>query len=196
VHGDATATALLQAAERLVEAEGVEALTVRRVAERVGVTTRAVYTTFGSKDGLLAALGVRSFDLLATAVGRVRVTDDPAADLVRLGAGAFRNFACRHPGLFRAGFASLATPAVVWAEVAPANLRAWSALLLRVERLDQGGQLGGRTVDAAAAEFHCLCEGLAVNELRGNLGSARAAAALWHSALTALVGGWSATAGG
>ena len=193
MHGDATATALLEAAERLAEAEGIDALTVRRVAEQVGATTRAVYSTFGSKDGLLAALGVRTFDMLATAVRRVRVTDDPAADLVRVGAGAFRNFACRHPGLFRAGFASLATPPGVWAQVAPANLHAWSALVARVERLDEAGQLGRRTVDAAATEFHCLCEGLAVNELRGNLGSATAAASRWRGSLTALVAGWPLT---
>lgn len=191
VHGELTASALLDRAEVIAYTEGADALTVRRVADDVGVSTRAVYTTFGSKDGLLAALGVRTFDLLGTGVRRVRATDDPAADLVRVGAVAFRDFARNHHGLFRVGFASLATSPDVWTQVAPANRDAWSALLERVERLEAGGLLGGRTVDAAATAFHCLCEGLAINELRGNLGTPRKAATLWRDSLTALVSGWS-----
>ena len=58
-HGEATATALLDEAERIVEAEGLDALTVRRVAAGIDTTTRAVYTAFGSKDALLVALGAR-----------------------------------------------------------------------------------------------------------------------------------------
>ena len=63
-HNEATATALLEAAERTVQAAGLEALSVRGVADDVGTTTRAVYTLFGSKDGLLVALGTRAFAML------------------------------------------------------------------------------------------------------------------------------------
>ncbi|MGN6605941.1 MAG: TetR/AcrR family transcriptional regulator [Jatrophihabitans sp.] len=192
IHDDTTAAALLAAAERLAEAEGADSITVRRLADEVGVTTRAVYSTFGSMDGLLAALGVRAFELLGIAVRRVRVTDDPNADLLRVATVAFRGFAREHAGLFRVGFASLATPPGVWAEVAPANRDAWTALLERVERVARATGLGGRSVEAAATEFHCLCEGLAVNELRGNLGSPNHAAAVWRSAFTALLAGWAA----
>lgn len=196
MHGDVTAAALLTAAERVAEAEGLDAVTVRRVADEVGVSTRGVYSTFGSKDGLLAELGVRAFELLAAAVRRVRVTDDPTADLVRVGAVAFRTFAREHPGLFRVGFASLATPPGIWAEVAPSNLVAWSALIARVERLDETGQLGERTVESAAIAFHCMCEGLAINELRGNLGPARTTTPVWRDSLTALVAGWASATNG
>lgn len=196
LHGDVTAAALLTSAERVAEAEGLDAVTVRRIADEVGVSTRAVYSTFGSKDELLAELGVRAFELLAAAVRRVRVTDDPAADCVRVGAVAFRTFAREHPGLFRVGFASLATPPGIWAAVAPSNRAAWSALTARVERLAGAGQLGERTVESAATAFHCLCEGLAINELRGNLGPARTATLVWRDSLTALVAGWSSTGGG
>ena len=41
VHDEATAAALLQAAEKIAETEGLQALTVRRVAEKTGTTTRA-----------------------------------------------------------------------------------------------------------------------------------------------------------
>ena len=47
LHDARTASALLDEAERIVEAEGLDALTVRRVAAAAGTTTRAVYTAFG-----------------------------------------------------------------------------------------------------------------------------------------------------
>ena len=102
-HRAATGEALLQAAEQLVETEGIEALTVRRVAESVGTSTRAVYALYGSKDALVAALGGRAFDLLRVEIDALPRTDDPAADLVRAGVTVFRRFAVEHPALFRVG---------------------------------------------------------------------------------------------
>ena len=40
VHDEATAAALLDAAEQIVQADSIEALTVRRVADKTGTTTR------------------------------------------------------------------------------------------------------------------------------------------------------------
>src|SRR5690348_3553802 len=63
-HDENTAAALLDAAERTIAAEGVDALSLRDVAADADTTTRAIYSLFGSKDELLGALGVRAFDLL------------------------------------------------------------------------------------------------------------------------------------
>ena len=84
-HNQDTATALLATAERTVEAHGLAALSVRAVAAEAGTTTRAVYSLFGSKDGLVVALGMRAYELLGAAVAGLPVTDDPAADLVDAG---------------------------------------------------------------------------------------------------------------
>jgi AcrR family transcriptional regulator len=69
-HDDRTAAMLLSAAETIVEQDGPEALSVRRVANDVGTTTRAVYSLFDSKGGLIAALAAHGFDLL----GRYRLS--------------------------------------------------------------------------------------------------------------------------
>ncbi|NTU81288.1 MAG: helix-turn-helix transcriptional regulator [Chloroflexales bacterium] len=58
------ATALLDAAERIVAEGGLEALSVRHLAGTIGASTRAGYSLFGSKDGLIIALGTRAFTLL------------------------------------------------------------------------------------------------------------------------------------
>jgi len=185
VHDASTADALLAVAERLAETEGVGAITVRRLADEIGTTTRAIYSTFGTKDALIAALGIRAFELLEISVRRGALTDDPVQDLVYAGATAFRDFARKHTGLYRIAFDPVATPPQIWSQVAPVNADAWDALVQRVARLGLDGP-----VEPLAMQFHAMCEGLAINELRGNLGPARAAKSIWTQALTALVSGW------
>lgn len=51
-----TRTALLDAARALIEQEGFDALTTTSAAERAGVSRRAVYLHFSSRNELLAAL--------------------------------------------------------------------------------------------------------------------------------------------
>jgi len=190
LHGDQTAEALLDQAERIVETEGLEALTVRRVADDTGTTTRAVYSVFGSKDGLIVALGVRAFELLRTRVSDLPTTDDPAADLVEAGVEVFRRFTVEHPSLFRIG--------VQWSTLPEPELAvgfrdtAWEALANleeRVARLDADGVLGGRTVRDATREFHALCEGLAAIELRCMLPDGEEER-IWRDALGTLVRGF------
>src|SRR6266536_2358768 len=100
-HDARTADALLDAAERIILEGGIDALSVRTVAARVGTTTRAVYSLFGSKERLMAALGVRAFEMLGAGVAALPTTADPAADLVAAGTTVFRRFAVEHPALFR-----------------------------------------------------------------------------------------------
>src|SRR5688500_15379106 len=103
-HDEETRTALHAAAERLVAAGGPDALSVRAVADEAGTTTRAVYSLFGSKDGLVGALARDAFDLLVARAGAVRETKDPTADLVRTGVKGFRRFVLDHPSLYRIAF--------------------------------------------------------------------------------------------
>src|SRR5919107_230670 len=98
-HDERTAAALLAAAERAVEGVGPEALSVRGVANEVGTTTRAVYSLFGSKDGLIAALGVQAFEFLRTGLQALPLSEDPAADLVDTGL-VFRRLAIERPALY------------------------------------------------------------------------------------------------
>lgn len=165
LHGTETAKALLAAAERIAAADGPAALAVRRIADEVGTTTRAVYSLFGSKDGLVAALAAHGFDLLAADVAALPVTDDPLADLVAAGAVVFRRFAVEHPALFRIGFQREGVPADVVDRFDQARLAALGQLTTRLDRLAAARGLTC-TVDEAALAFHALCEGLAALELR------------------------------
>jgi AcrR family transcriptional regulator len=187
-HDEHTAAALLNAAERIAQQDGVAALSVRRVAHEVGTSTRAVYSLFGSKEGLVGALGARAFDLLGAAITALPRTGEPLADLVQAGL-AFRRFAWEHPALFRIGVQHIDVPLGSEREFAGAAYRALPVLHERVSRLDVAGRLGSRSVESAAWEFHALCEGLAAIEARCLIRE-ETAAGLWEDALSALVRGW------
>jgi AcrR family transcriptional regulator len=188
-HNDQTAIELLDAAERIVEEEGLQALSLRRLAEDGGTTTRAVYSLFGSKDGLLVALGIRAFQMLGAAVALRPTSEDPAADLIEAGVAVFRNFAVGHPSLFRIAVQRTVGQQSFTSDVANASAEAFAGLEMRVARVKSAGLLGSRTVRDAALEFHALCEGLAAVELRG-LTSTGEAVRIWRDALTALVSGF------
>ncbi|MEZ0115066.1 AcrR family transcriptional regulator [Catenulispora sp. EB89] len=188
-HGESVAAALLDSAERIVDRTGPGGLSVRALADDAGTSTRAVYSLFGSKDGLIAALGARMFDLLGAAVEALPTTPDAAFDLVEAGVTGFRGLVLEHPALFRLGVQQTeATPGQL-VGIRAAGDRAWPVLEARVARLQEQGRLGARNANGAATAFHALCEGLAAMEIRGGF-PAEVAERVWRDALTALVDGF------
>jgi AcrR family transcriptional regulator len=186
-HDDRTAAALLGAAERAVQAGGAEALSVRGIAKEVGTTTRAVYSLFGSKDGLIAALGVRAFDFLRAGLDALPATDDPAADLVEVGL-VFRRLATERPALYSIGVQRDVPDLPPWRPVCDAADAAFAVLVQRVARLGDAELLGEYTVIEATLQFHALCEGLATLELRG-VRIPFDAERIWRAALASLIAG-------
>ena len=194
-HNDETRERLLEVAERIVESEGLDALSVRRVAIRAGTTTRAVYSLFGSKDALVVALGNRAFEMLGAAIDDLPATADPGADLVEAAVTVFRRFVLDHPSLFALAVQRTTAPPELTSAFRRTAGDALGRLRSRVARVEAAGRLGARTVDRATVEFHALCEGLAAMELRGLL-SADTAEEIWRDAVRALVAGFRQPASG
>jgi AcrR family transcriptional regulator len=165
-HDEQTRVALSAAGERLVAAGGPDALSVRAVAGAAGTTTRAVYSLFGSKDGLVEALAQRAFELLDAGLEELPETDDPAADLVEVGVGVFRRFVREHPSLFRIAFQRIVPGLRAGPELTDARQRALAGLEARIHRVADAGLLGGTSVRDATVQFNAMCEGLANAELR------------------------------
>ena len=189
-HDAATGAALLDAAERIVEADGMAELSVRRVADLAGTTTRAVYTVFGSKDGLIVALGRRAFDWLADAMDQLPASDDPVMDLEESGVRVFRRLVAQHPALFKIGVQHNDVPAELVPQFRAEAANALARLHARFQRLHEHRHLDDRNISEAATQFHALCEGLAALELRGILTSGQEER-IWRSALSALIAGMS-----
>jgi AcrR family transcriptional regulator len=192
-HNEATRAALLEAAERLVAKRGASALSVRAVADAAGTTTRAVYSLFGSKDGLLVeALARDAFEFLQTENAKLEETDDPASDLLDIGL-VFRRLVREHPALYRIAFQRIVPGLNAGPELSATRQQAWEDLVAKVERLRTSGQLGEKPAPEAAVEFIAMMDGLGSAELRGAVlrllpeGSEEQA---WRNALTTVIRGW------
>ena len=169
---------------------------MRAVAKEADTTTRAVYTLFGSGDGLLVdALAQAAFELLADEIDELVETDDPAEDLVDVGVFVFRRLVTEHPALYRIAFQRIVRNLRPGPELSAARERAFRGLLHKVQRMSDAGGLGAKPVREAAVEFNAMMEGLANAELRGgvfrNLPEGDEERA-WRKALSSLVHGFAA----
>jgi AcrR family transcriptional regulator len=189
-HDDTTRAALLLAAESLVELHGPNAVSVRAVAEAVGTTTRAVYSVFGSKDGLLEALATRLFEMLGDAIDAVPPTDDPVADVIAASLYGFRRTALEHPSLYALVFLRVVPDLRLGPDFEEVASGAFARLESLVDGLQTTGLLGDVSASGAARAVHALTEGLATMELRGTIGNASGAERIWREALTALLRGF------
>lgn len=102
--------AILDEAGRIVESDGIDALTIRAVAQAIGYSPGAIYEYFDSKEAILSALYFGGADGLGAVCERAVTslpTDTGAVDaLVALG-HAYRNYALKHPDLYRLVFGGL-----------------------------------------------------------------------------------------
>lgn len=190
LHDHVTERELLTAAEALLADGGVEALSVRRVADAAGTTPRAIYSVFGSKDGLLRALFREAFAVVAADLDALPLTDDPLADLVDAGVVAFRGWALARPSLFRLAFSEPPPPSGRSPEAT--GVEAFGRLRLRIRRCIDAGLIAEDAELTVALSFHALSEGLASLEARGRfpLLAGQDPVELWRSALAALVKGY------
>jgi AcrR family transcriptional regulator len=97
-----TRARILRAARKLFDEKGLEQLSLRSVAKRVGITPMAIYRHFGSKQALVDALVL---DGLAQWSARVDALP-PAKGLAKLKqiGEAFLDFALKEPRRFEAAF--------------------------------------------------------------------------------------------
>src|SRR4029453_9853515 len=135
---DPPAAALLAAAERILAEEGLQALSLRRLAEAAGTTTPALPSLFGNKDGLIVALSQRAFALLGAAIAELPATPDPATDLVEAGVAVFRRFALDHASLFRLAVQQPLAPPELTGQARPAAAPPLTGLQARVPRTGGG----------------------------------------------------------
>jgi AcrR family transcriptional regulator len=71
-----TAQKIAAAARHLLDKEGIEAVTMRRVAKAVGITPMAVYRHYPDHAGLLNAIADSGFEELATRLTETRLSGD------------------------------------------------------------------------------------------------------------------------
>lgn len=148
--------ALVQDAIVLLRTQSPAELSVRELAERAGVSPRAPYVHFATKQDLLTAVATRGFQELAEAGAQAK------GDLYRLGE-IYVERALAHPNLYRLMFGGYIEPC---AEVADASYHQVSEAI-RQRRPDWGEEQVGAASLAVWAFVHGLAD-LRLNQMISN----------------------------
>ncbi|MGB3832952.1 MAG: TetR/AcrR family transcriptional regulator [Mesorhizobium sp.] len=134
---------LVAAAHRLVQEEGYEGLTIRKLARRVGYAPMSVYSYFADKQDILLALAEDAFETLARRIEENR-SDDPVEALKAVMV-EYAAFGLGNPDEYRIVFMTEKTkppPGKTFAEMEQGN-PAMKVLVERVEACVAAGRLKG-----------------------------------------------------
>ncbi|WP_067479095.1 TetR/AcrR family transcriptional regulator [Nocardia amamiensis] len=175
---------IVDTARELAEDQGWEAVTVRRLADRIEYSQPVLYSHFAGKSAIVSAVAEQGFAELTTVVRQAHAEATDDADRLRRVARAYLEFAAANPALYDAMF-SMSTDLTFGLE-APLPLReGFAALEAMFRPLVDDPDLGART-EVAWSTLH----GLATLERGGRL-----RAELRDQRLTLLVAEWLAAVG-
>lgn len=164
-HGDLR-RALLQEAVRVIQAQGVDMLTLRAVGERLGVSRTALYRHFADKSALLEAVGREGFRTLRltllTAWG-----EGGLAQFEAMGA-AYVRFAVEYPSHYRVMFGGFVRGEPD-PEFATEASGAFEALVDAILRLQKDGTMRADDPQQLARYIWALVHGLAMLAIDGQL---------------------------
>lgn len=163
---------IVTAARELAEAEGWDAVTVRRLAERIEYSQPVLYSHFAGKADIVRAVALEGFGELAAELRRARTTAPSADAALRAVAAAYQRFAQSRPAVYDAMFVMPTDIPFAMPET-PAALRAgFAELLAALEPL-----AGDRDLQTLGEVAWSALHGLAVlarsNRLRASHEQAR-----------------------
>lgn len=148
--------AIVGAARRLLTDGGLEAVTLRRVADSLGVTAPALYAHVSDKRDLLQAVAEAEFGAL---IERFEAIDEPAPiDRIRALSRAYVAYARENPALFRVMFLfppELSLGAGTGQEL-PLATKAFTIPAAATEQAIAEGLLAGDPLMAALTAWCCI----------------------------------------
>jgi AcrR family transcriptional regulator len=114
---------IITAARELAEAEGWDAVTTRRLAERIEYSQPVLYSHFDGKDAIVRAVAIQGFEELAEHLRRARIGAEGSGQGLQSLCRAYLDFAATRPALYQAMFV-MPTDVRFASEETPAPLRA------------------------------------------------------------------------
>ena len=160
------ADVLLEAAAELLEQEGPDALSVRRIAAAAGVAPMGVYNHFASKSGIIEALFVQGFERLGDAMSTLRDIDDPR-EALHESCRRYRALALAHPRVYELMFLSPVPGFEPSEEAMAISLEAFEGLVSAVRRAMSAGALADGDPTTVAQMLWSAIHGWMALELAG-----------------------------
>lgn len=135
---------LIDAAEHLFAAHGLEAMTMRQLAAELGVSPMTPYRYFADKDAILAAVRARAFTRHAMALEAAyeAAKDDPAGASEAVGE-AYVAFAFEHPEAYKLMFDITQPSEGDYPELIAAADRSRRTMTRHLEALAAAGRFDG-----------------------------------------------------
>jgi AcrR family transcriptional regulator len=154
---------IIDTARELAEAQGWEAVTVRRLAERIESSQPVLYSHFAGKSAIVSAVAERGFTELTELLRQARAEDSDDADRLRAVSRAYLGFTAANPALYDAMF--LMNTDLTFGPEAPMPLREAFGELEAMFRPFVGESDLGARAEVAWSTLH----GLATLERGGRL---------------------------
>ncbi|MCX2574143.1 TetR/AcrR family transcriptional regulator [Pedobacter sandarakinus] len=96
-----TRTSILDAALNIVQTEGWQALSMRKIADQIEYTAPIIYEYFPNKDGILLELTRRGYQILAKDIREARDLKESAEERMEAMWVAYWNFAFAHKEFYQ-----------------------------------------------------------------------------------------------
>ncbi|MEV4242611.1 TetR/AcrR family transcriptional regulator [Streptosporangium canum] len=146
---------IVKTARELAETEGWEAVTTRRLAERIEYSQPVLYSHFAGKDAIVTAVALEGFEELAGVLSRARASAATPAEALTAAARAYTDFADANPALYDAMF-TLTTDLPFGRPDSPAPLKAAFGELLAVCTSAAGDRDAETFTEVAWSALHGL----------------------------------------
>ena len=152
--------ACIVAAQAVIAERGIENLSLRDVARKLGVSHQAPYRHYPSRDHLLAEVMRRCFQRFATHLDARPHFDDPAQDLESLGL-QYLAYARQHPLEYRLMFSTTWPDSAAQAELVRDATHAFDVLRGVLRRMHGDSAAMRETVELDALYIWSTVHGLA-----------------------------------
>lgn len=170
-HGDLK-NALIRAGIEILSRDGIQALSLRSVAKRAGVSHAAPYAHFADKDALIAAIAAEGYrKLYAQLAAAPQDSDDPLARL-RDTAFAYLQFALDEPDHFRITFSGVVTAEKSYPDYVEQSRRCYALVVGLVTDCQAQGLFAGEDAQRLAVSIWSCIHGFAQLVLANQLPSA------------------------
>jgi AcrR family transcriptional regulator len=181
---------LLDIASQVLEKEGPNALSMRRIAEQAGCSTTVLYTLFGGKEGLADGLYLEGFRRLREALDKVK--EKNALEQLKSLNRTYRQVALKNPTYYAVMFErpipeyrpSIESKQVAWGSLGP--------LIKTIQQCIQQGLFKKGNAEIMAMELWTIAHGLVSVELAGYFpGKTSLADDMHEKALDDMIRAWS-----